>query len=86
MDDVPICPPWWPGLIWWLIHHPPPPPPNGNGPPIDRERLFEATQNVLVGLQLFHTANILEPNQRGALQEAATKRMTAGVEQLGRLG
>lgn len=34
MDDVELCPPWWPRMIWWLIHHPHGP---GDPPPIDRE-------------------------------------------------
>jgi hypothetical protein len=31
MDDIPLCPPWWPRIIWDLHYWPPPPhgdPPN----------------------------------------------------------
>jgi hypothetical protein len=37
MDDTPLCPPYWPAILWWLIHHP-----HGPGPdpgPIDRQLL-----------------------------------------------
>ncbi len=35
MDDIPLCPDWWPRLLWWHIHHPHGP---GDPGPIDRER------------------------------------------------
>ncbi len=35
LDDVPICPPWWPIIIWWHIHNPPGPGPDPG--PIDRQ-------------------------------------------------
>jgi hypothetical protein len=45
MDDVPICPDWWPRLIWRLhfpikIPGPVPPPPPVNFPP-EMDRIFQ---------------------------------------------
>jgi hypothetical protein len=39
MDDIPLCPPYWPELIWRLIHKVPPPP-DPDPDPIYRSKLF----------------------------------------------
>jgi hypothetical protein len=40
MDDIPLCPPYWPELIWRLIHHLPPPP-DPDPDPVYRTDLFK---------------------------------------------
>jgi hypothetical protein len=39
MDDIPLCPPYWPELIWRLIHHLPPIP-DPDPDPVYRSELF----------------------------------------------
>jgi hypothetical protein len=43
MDDVPLCPVWWPKLIWDLhfVHIPGPPPPNPVNLPPEMDRIFQ---------------------------------------------
>lgn len=44
MDDVPLCPDWWPRLIWLLhfVRIPgEPPPPNPVNMPVEMDRIFQ---------------------------------------------
>lgn len=84
MDDG-ICPPWWPNFLWWLIHHPP----HNGEPPIDqvdRERIAEATQHILIALQTFTTAHFTEGDVRAQVQEEAVEKMHKGIEELAGIG
>jgi hypothetical protein len=80
MDDE-LCPPWWPNFLWWLIHHPP-----HNREPfldeVERARILEATQHVLVALQTFTYAHFTEGELREQVQEDAVQKMHKGIEEL----
>ena len=43
MDDVPLCPDWWPRLIWDLhfFRIPHEPPPNPVNYPVEMDRIFQ---------------------------------------------
>lgn len=61
MDDVPLCPPWWPSMIWWLIHH------HGPGPdpgPVDREA-FKRLDAHFAGLAVEALAGRLDDAKVG---------------------
>ncbi len=80
MDDG-ICPPWWPNFLWWLLHHPP-----HNRQPIleegERERIAEATQHILLGVQTFTTAHFSEGSVRAQVQQQALQHINKGAEAL----
>ena len=84
MDDVPLCPPWWPSFLWWILRHHvgPPPPPNGNGPIYDKERAIEATEQILVGLQTFHYSSSVASSIRSDVRESGLGQIAKGLEQL----
>ena len=85
MDDVELCPLWWPEIVWWFINHPP-----HHVPIQDKERLVEATETLLVALQGFHYAPVYavgpkHDETRQKLQQATVHEMTKAVEQLSEL-
>jgi hypothetical protein len=80
MDDVDICPPWWPRMLWWLINHPHEP---VGGVVSDKSK--KATESLLVALNEFHTAYAIGPRQedlRIQVQQVAVKQIQEAVEQL----
>jgi hypothetical protein len=83
MDDIEICPPWWPRMIWWLIHHPP----KGPRRPAVAKAVTDATESLLVGLNTYHGALAIGPKQedlRAQLRRAAIEQMSDAVKQLAR--
>lgn len=84
MDDIDICPPWWPRIIWWLIHHPPRGP--GPRPPSATKAVTEATESLLVALHSYHGALAIGPKQedlRIQVQRAAIEQMNEGLAAVG---
>jgi hypothetical protein len=49
MDDIPLCPPYWPELIWQLVHNVPPPP-DPDPDPVYRTALFKRWDSHFAGL------------------------------------
>lgn len=83
MDDIDLCPPWWPRMIWWLIHHPP----KGPRRPVAAKVVIDATESLLVALNSYHGAMAIGPKQediRVQVQRAAIEQMTHAVQQLAR--
>ena len=80
MDDIPICPEWWPHLLWRLhfplgIPHPGPGPGPVNYPPI--------MNDILANLHI-HTMSYLIMDKEACQQirSVAEKRLTDAVRNL----
>ena len=78
MDDVPLCPPWWPDFLWWWLHHFPVP----NPPDPWREITLEATEAILVALNGYATASALEPELRAEAQQFHARQIAAAAAKL----
>lgn len=84
MDDVPICPDWWPKILWDLhfrkIPHGPgnPPPPPVNYP--------IAMNDIMAALSI-HTLSYLLMDQQAAqsIRNQAEERVVSTVQQLTKL-
>jgi hypothetical protein len=83
MDDIPICPLWWPELIWRLIHHPEPPP---WWKSVSKD-IREATEELLAGLATYHQVQMLGPKAekvQAEVRRAAVEQMGNALQQLAR--
>ena len=80
MDDVPICPPWWPKLLWDLHYIPRPFPGPGpiNYPPV--------TEAIMAGLAM-HTMSYLLLDQKKAqeLRGEVETEMVNNIQNMSRL-
>lgn len=81
MDDVPLCPPWWPSILWWL-HHPPPglvPHHGGDGSPVNYppeiNRVLLALVSYSGSYHIAHAAGV-------KLREAAKAEVVAAANSL----
>lgn len=61
MDDVPLCPPWWPKIIWNLHFFPRPQPFLGPGP----ISLLAALEDVMASLTVHRMSYLLLDQQAG---------------------
>jgi hypothetical protein len=86
MEDLEICPPWWPNIVWWLTHRPP-----HHGPIPHQERLVEVTETLLTALHSFHYGHVYavgpkhDETLRAQIQKQALQQMTEAVQQLSAL-
>lgn len=80
MDDTPICPPWWPRLLWDLHYIPRPYPGPG---PINYPPVVEA---IMAGLAM-HTMSYLLLDQPKAqtLRGEVEKQMVDSIQSMSRL-
>jgi hypothetical protein len=81
MDDVPLCPPWWPKIIWELHFFPRPP---GSGPgPIN---LPVAIEDMMAALTVHTMSYLLLDQQAGqqirAVAEAQLVKTTQNLSKL----
>jgi hypothetical protein len=79
MDDVPLCPTWWPDFVWWLLHRPRGPGPIG---PLLDPRIIEATESLLIALHGYHLAPSMGEKLRPDVQRDAVERMQEAVAAL----
>jgi hypothetical protein len=73
MDDVPLCPDHWPGIIWYLIHH------HGPGPdpgPIDR-KLFTQLDSHFAALAISAMASRLSDKKVAEQIEGLAGKLSA---------
>ncbi len=75
MDDIPLCPPWWPGIIWWLIRR-------GPRGPVPNPWVIDVTEELLVALQGYHVAATMSEKVRPEAQREAVERMQQAVAKL----
>lgn len=75
-DDIPLCPPYWPRLVWDLHHRPP-----GHGPgPINYP---PAMEDMMAALSI-HTLSylMLEQSDAGQIRAAAEQSLARTASQL----
>src|SRR5258708_6054494 len=75
MDDVELCPPYWPALIWKLIHHHGPVPQPDPSPWMER---------IFAGLAIHQLASTLEPSAAAAVRDVAVRQVGTALGNLGR--
>jgi hypothetical protein len=80
MDDIPLCPPWWPRLIWDLHYWPRP---GGGGNPVNYP---PAIDDLMASLTV-HTMSYLMIDQGRAaeLRSMASKSMVETAEKLSKM-
>lgn len=84
MDEIDICPPWWPSWLWWFLHHHPLPKPGEPEPPYLKE-VRESVESLLLALQTYVGAlpgARAETHLFGQVQELALSEMHGAVQQL----
>ncbi len=82
MDDIPICPPWWPKILWDLHFFPRPVPLPGPGP----VNIPQALEDVMASLTV-HTVSYLLLDQQAAQQirNVAEQQLVKTTQNLSRL-
>jgi hypothetical protein len=85
MDDIDICPPWWPNWLWWWLHHHPRPKPGEPEPPYLKE-LREPIESLLLALQTYVGAlpsgGRVEAHPLEQMRQMAVDEMHGAVQQL----
>jgi hypothetical protein len=85
VDDIDICPPWWPGWLWWWLRHHPHVKPDEPEPPYLKE-LKEQVESLLIALQAYVGAVPVggrgDTHVLGQVQQMAVREMHAAVQQL----
>jgi len=73
MDDIPLCPPYWPDLIWRLIHKLPPPP-DPDPDPIYRSKLFRELDSHFAAIAVEAlSVRVTDARLGGQIRELAVK-------------
>lgn len=82
MDDIPLCPPWWPRIIWELHFWPPPPhrdPPNPVNFPLGIEDIVsQLTMHTM-------TYKMLDGDRAQQMRSSLEESMTKTIGQLSEL-